>query len=132
MARWGEDRVGMHPVDGRGPYAYRDDEQRKVARDAYVAWQGSRYSVPWQYAGKEVWVREQGGAVEVRYSAERIALHAPAQRRHQVVTQSEHHQGIPLGGPSTGKTLIHIQQSAPVVEQRPLAAYETLGMGGAR
>jgi transposase len=132
MERWGEDRVGMHPVDGRGPYAYRDDEQRKVARDAYVAWQGSRYSVPWQYAGKEVWVREQGGAVEVRYSAERIALHAPAQRRHQVVTQSEHHQGIPLGSPSTGKTLVHIQQGAPVVEQRPLAAYDTLGMGGAR
>ena len=132
MERWGEDRVGMHPVDGRGPYAYRDDEQRKVARDAYVAWQGSRYSVPWQYAGKEVWVREQGGAVEVRYSAERIALHAPAQRRHQVVTQSEHHQGIPLGSPSTGKTLVHIQQGAPVVEQRPLAAYDTLGMGGAQ
>jgi transposase len=132
MERWGEDRVGMHPVDGRGPYAYRDDEQRKVARDAYVAWDGSRYSVPWQYAGKEVWVREQGGAVEVRYSAERIALHAPAQRRHQVVTLSEHHQGIALGGPSTGKTLVHIQQGAPVVEQRPLAAYETLGMGGGR
>jgi transposase len=132
MVRWGEDRAGMHPVDGRGPYAYRDDEQRKVARDAYVAWQGSRYSVPWQYAGKEVWVREQDGEVEVRYSAERIARHAPAQRRHQVVTQSEHHQGIPLGSPSTGKTLVHIRQAAPVVEQRPLAAYETLGMGGAR
>ena len=29
-------------------------ELRKVARDAYVDWQGSRYSVPWQYAGKEV------------------------------------------------------------------------------
>src|SRR5580700_10268492 len=132
MVRWGADRASLLPVDGRGPYAYRDDEQRKVARDAYVAWQGSRYSVPWQYAGKEVWVREQGGEVEVRYSAERIALHAPAQRRHQVVTQSEHHQGIPLGGPSTGKTLVHIQQGAPVVEQRPLAAYEALGMGGAR
>ena len=31
-----------------------------------------------------------------------------------------------------GKTLIHIQQSAPVVEQRPLAAYESLAAGGAR
>ncbi len=33
-----------------------DDEQRKVARDAYVSWNGSRYSVPWRHAGKEVLV----------------------------------------------------------------------------
>ena len=88
--------------------------------------------MPWQYAGKEVWVREQGRDVEVRYGAERIALHTPAATRHQVITQKEHHHGIPLGGPRTGKTLIHIQQGAPVVEQRPLEAYESLAMGGSR
>jgi hypothetical protein len=31
-------------------------EKAFSARDAYVAWQGSRYSVPWSYAGKQVWV----------------------------------------------------------------------------
>jgi transposase len=126
LIRWEEDRVKLQPVNGRPAYPYRDDEQRKVARDAYVSWQG------WQYAGKEVWVRQQGGDVEVRYGAERIALHAPAARRHQIITQREHHQGIPLGSPRTGKTLIHIQQGAPAVEQRPLEAYESLAMGGAR
>lgn len=130
LIRWDEDRVNLQPVNGRPSYPYCDDEQRKVARDAYVSWQGSRYSVPWQYAGKEVWVRVQGGDVEVRYGAERIALHAQAAKRHQIVTQSEHHQGIPLGAARTGKTLIHIQQGAPVVEQRPLEAYESLAMGG--
>jgi hypothetical protein len=59
-------------------------------------------------------------------------LHAPAAKRHQVVTQTGHHQGIPLGSPRAGKTLIHIQQGAPVVEQRPLEAYESLAVGGAR
>lgn len=131
LIRWEEDRVSQQAVNGRPAYPYRDDEQRKVARDAYVSWQGSRYSVPWQYAGKEVWVREQGDDVEVRYGAERIALHAPAAKRHQIVTQSEHHQGIPLGAARTGKTVIHIQPGAPVVEQRPLEAYESLAMGGA-
>jgi len=48
-----------------------------------------------------------------------------------VVTISEHHENIPLGNRVTGKTLIHIQQGAPVVEQRPLAAYESVA-GGAR
>ena len=132
LIRWGEDRVNLHAVNGRASYPYRDDEQRKVARDAYVSWQGSRYSVPWQYAGKEVWVREQGGEVEVRYGAERVAWHAQSATRHQVVTQNEHHQGIPLGSPRNGKTLIHIQQSAPVVEQRPLEAYESVARGGTR
>jgi len=30
---------------------------------------------------------------------------------------------------SAGKTLIHIQQSAPIEEHRPLAAYESLAGG---
>jgi len=132
MVRWEADRTAMHAVDGRPPYPYMDDEQRKVARDAYVSWKGSRYSVPWRYAGKEVWVRDHGPSVEIRYSAERIAVHSPAARRHQVVTLTHHHIGIPTHARNSAKTLIHIAQSAPVVEHRPLAAYEAVACGGAR
>jgi transposase len=131
MSRWDADHAAMHPVNGRPPYPYMDDEQRKVARDAYVSWNGSRYSVPWRYAGKEVWVRDHGPSVEIRYSAERIAVHASATRRHQVVTLSHHHIGIPTNSRQSTKTLIHIAQSAPVVEHRPLAAYEAVVCGGA-
>jgi transposase len=130
MARWDADRAAMHPVNRRPPYPYMDDEQRKVARDAYVSWKGSRYSVPWTYAGKEVWVRDHGPSVEVRYSAERIAVHAPAPRRHQVVTLRHHHVGIPTHTRESAKILIHIVQGAPVVEHRPLAAYESVACGG--
>lgn len=129
LMRWDEDQFTMQPVNRRPPYPYVDDEQRKVARDAYVSWHGSRYSVPWLYAGKEVWVRDHGRYVEVRYGAERIAVHAQAIRHHQVITLSEHHVDIPLGTKQSGKTLIHIEQSAPVVERRPLAAYESLAGG---
>jgi len=131
MIRWEADRAAMSPLNGRLPYPYMDDEQRKVARDAYVSWKGSRYSVPWGYAGKEVWVRDHGPSVEIRYSAERIAVHAPATRRHQIVTLNHHHIGIPPQSRQNAKTLIHIAQSAPVVEHRPLAAYESLACGGA-
>src|SRR6185437_1390742 len=48
------------------------------------------------------------------------------------VARSEHHEGIPLGNKQTGKTLIHIQQSAPVMERRSLNAYESLAAGGGR
>ncbi len=130
--RWEQDQLSLQPMKARLAYPFADEEQRKVARDAYVSWQSSRYSVPWRYAGKEVWVRQQGHDVEVRCGAELIARHAPAVRRHQIVTRSEHHEGIPLGNKPTGKTLIHIQQNAPAVEQRSLDAYESLAMGGAR
>ena len=87
-------------LDGESPtIPYADDELRRVARDAYVAWQGSRYSVPWQYAGKEVWVHECAGRIEVDYGAERIAVHERA-GRYRVVTHSEHHRGIPLSPPA--------------------------------
>ena len=131
MARWEEDRLAMQPVNGRAPYPHVEEEQRKVARDAYVSWLGSRYSVPWIYAGKEVWVRDRGADIEVRYGGERIAVHAASARQHQVVTQQEHHRGIPPGNKQSGKTLIHIEQDAPMVERRSLAAYEALSAVGA-
>jgi transposase len=133
MTRWDADQFALQPVNNRLPYPYADDDLRKVARDAYVAWRGSRYSVPWIYAGKQVWVRERGRDVEVRYGAERIAVHGRAVHQHQVITRDEHHEGIPLnetrGG---GKILVHIQQTAPMVEIRPLAAYESVAAGGGR
>ena len=80
---------------------------------------------------KRFWVRDHGPSVEIRYSAERIAVHTPANRRHQVVTLRHHHVGIPTHSRESAKTLIHIVQTAPAVEHRPLAAYESLAGGGA-
>ena len=68
----------------------------------------------------------------MRYGAGRIAVHVQAARPHQVITLNDHHAGIPLGNSQNRKTLIHIEQSAPVVEHRPLAAYESLAMGGSQ
>jgi transposase len=132
LLRWDGDQFAMESCKGRAPYPYAEDESRKVARDAYVSWQGSRYSVPWIYAGKEVSVHEKADQVEVRFGGEHIALHARAARHHQVITLREHHQGIPLTNQHSGKTLIHIQHGAPVVESRLLAAYEAVAMGGAQ
>ena len=131
LLRFDEDLFSMQPVNGRPPYPYMDDEHRKVARGAYVSWQGSRYSVPWSYAGKEVWVRDRDNSVEVRHGAERIAVHDRAMKRHLVITHGQHHAGIPLGIRQSGKTLIHIVESAPMVERRPLAVYDSLAFGGA-
>jgi transposase len=130
-ARWDAEQFSLQPIAGRPSYPYCDDELRKVARDAYVSWQGSRYSVPWEYAGKQVWVRNSDCDVEVRYGAQRIARHVQAPRKHVIVTQAGHHEGIPLGARRPdSKTLVHLRQTAPVVEIRPLAAYENVAAGG--
>jgi transposase len=130
-ARWNADQLNLQPIAGRPSYPYCDDELRKVAGDAYVCWQGNRYSVPWEYAGKQVWVRNSDCDVEIRYGAQRIARHMRAPRKHVIVTQPEHHEGIPLGTVRPDrKTLVHLRQTAPVVEIRPLAAYESVAAGG--
>ena len=72
--------------------------------------------------------------MDIRTGHERIAAHAKAQRKHSVLTFPPHHQGIPLGARrgGEGKILIHLRQSAPLVENRSLAAYERLANGGGR
>jgi hypothetical protein len=132
IGRWKAERSRLQTIGNRPAYPFRDDELRRVARDAYVSWQGSRYSVPWQFAGKDVWVNERASRIEVRYGAERIAVHEHA-GKHRVITQAEHHRGIPLGTERRGdKILLHLRETAPVVETRSLAAYENLANGGLR
>jgi hypothetical protein len=128
--RWNAEKLKLQPIGGRLPYPFVDEELRKVARDAYVSWESNRYSVPWAYAGLPVWVREGENHIEVHYGGEKIAVHQRASGKHQITTVPEHHHGIPLGsrGPSS-KILIHIQQTAPTVEIRSLAAYESVAGG---
>jgi transposase len=128
--RWESEKLHLQAVGGRVPYPYVDEELRKVARDAYVSWESNRYSVPWRYAGSEVWVRDRENQIEVHYGGERIAVHPRASGKHQILTVPEHHHEIPLGvrGPSS-KILVHIPQAAPTVEVRSLAAYESVAGG---
>jgi len=128
--RWEAEKLKLQAIGGRLPYPFVDEELRKVARDAYVSWESNRYSVPWAYAGSPVWVRNRENQIEVHYGGEMIAVHPRACGKHQIITVPEHHRGIPLGtrGPST-KILIHIQQAAPTVEVRSLAAYESVAGG---
>jgi transposase len=129
LLRFDEDQFAMQPVNQRADYPYVDEEPRKVARDAYVAWKGSRYSVPWEYAGRQVHIRECGNEMEVLWGSTRIATHTLVAGGHQVVTSARHHQDIPLGAKNTTKTLIQIQQGAPAVERRSLSAYDSLAGG---
>jgi transposase len=130
--RWEAERPYLQPILGRAPYPYVEEHVRRVARDAFVAWQGNRYSVPWMYAGHEVLVREKSGHVEVSIGGERIAAHVLQPGRHHTVAQAPHHAGIPFGTLHTKKAQIQLRSIMPEVEVRSLAAYEHAVAGGVR
>jgi len=130
--RWQAEQAQLLRTDHRPSYPYVEDELRKVGRDAYVCWQGSRYSVPWQFVGRSVWVHERAGDVEVHYGGQKIAAHNKTLREHLTITQPEHHRGIPTSARAERKILIHLQNMSPVVEVRSLAAYESAFGGDAQ
>ena len=90
-------------------HPYMDDEQCKVARDAYVSWNGSRHSVARQYAGKEFWVRDHGPAVEIHYSTKRISASAIYEGRKR--ERFDNRSGIETSVVETG---YHVARTTPL------------------
>jgi transposase len=124
---WEEERPHLLPVAGRPPYPLVIQQVRRVARDAYVDYGTNRYPVPWRAAGRQVWVREAEGFLEIVREEETLARHELCRGRHQVLPGGTYHADMPLAGRgSRGKRQIVIRDEAPQVEQRPLALYERL------
>lgn len=126
---WQKEKPYLSPLAGRGALVFAADEKRKVSRDAFVSFQGNRYSVPWRVAGQEVLAQESEGQLLLHRGGERLAVHllCPPGAR-QTVTVAAHHEGIPLGlAERGGKARILIaarDEDLPVVEVRSLLAYE--------
>jgi hypothetical protein len=76
---------------------------RKVSLDCLVSYRGSRYSVPWRYAGTLVWLLPSQG-VRLRLLNERhevIVEHDLSQTPGAIVTIAEHYAGIRQATPRT-------------------------------
>jgi transposase len=124
---WEEERPFLQAIAGRRPYPLVIQQLRRVARDAYVDYDTNRYPVPWRVAGREVFVREADGWIEIVREEETLARHELCRGRHQVLPGGAYHADMPLSGTgSRGKRQIVIHDEAPQVEQRPLALYELL------
>lgn len=97
LARWNQDIASqrIHGTTGRMPATVFHDEERarllplpparyeritwrkaKVHRDAHVQFQRRFYSVPWEYLGKEAWIRASVTEVEIRIDDVRVAVHS--------------------------------------------------------
>jgi len=109
------------------PYDTSIVSRRKVSRDGYVVVRTNRYSVPWNYAGQWVTVRETpNGWLEIVDGNKLVASHLmlPESARFRPVLQPAHHE-VPQGETKSPASPV----AAPEVEERPLAVYEAFSLG---
>jgi hypothetical protein len=71
------------------------EEIRKATFDCLISFNGSRYSIPWQFAGKQVWIRvSKGYFLEVYSQANKlIASHKLSLKKSSVIIEQDHYRG---------------------------------------
>ena len=60
-----EERIHLGGLPERSALAPYLRDDRRVAHDGYVHWEGSCYGVPWRWAGATVQVGQRSGTVEI-------------------------------------------------------------------
>ena len=81
------------------------EEIRKVSYDCLLSHGGSRYSVPWMFAGKQVWIRVSRGYLLEIYSQNNklIACHSLSKLKGGVVIDTEHYRNKRLSHSSLSR-----------------------------
>ena len=92
-----EERPRLGKVPGRNALAPYLREDRRVARDGFVSWEGSRYGGHWRWARRIVQVGQRQGTVEIWAGDERIAVHPRAQEPGQRFILPGQWSGLPMG-----------------------------------
>lgn len=100
--RFEQEKGYLTPLPDR-PFVGTNEMMRKVSWDCLVSFGGSKYSVPWQYAGKRVWVKSsQGLRLTVRDGkGDEIASHNLAGKKGSTVIDKSHYEGLRKGLPRT-------------------------------
>ncbi len=127
---------GMRPVAGVPAYRALVLERRRVAKDCFVSYGGSWYSVPAEYAGRDVWVRQTEDRLVISEQDQVLAEHPLAEQRYQRKVIHAHFQALKARRdrrlqmeaeaafarlPSRGPLRL-----GPEVEKRALSVYEEL------
>ena len=124
-----EERPHLGKLPDRATLAPYLREDRKVSRDGFVSWEGSRYGVHWKWVGATVQVGERQGTVEIWAGDERIAVHPRAQQPKQRFILPGQWAGLPRGDHRPRKEAVAVQIPAGEVERRSLDVYELVAGG---
>jgi transposase len=91
-----KDREAFSPLP-ESRYVGVKEESRKVTGDCLLSYNGSRYSVPWMFAGKYVWLRLSRGYYLQIYSSANVlvAQHRLSLRKGAVIIEKSHYRTHP-------------------------------------
>jgi len=114
------ERLQLQPLPAWIPEVYRL-HQRLVDIEGYVALNSNRYSVPLEWIGRRVEVRETRDKIEIQLDARRLVTHRRiAEAEHQRVMLAEHR---PPRGQRTFRPDPHPEEQAIVTVAPELADY---------
>jgi TolA-binding protein len=114
------ERLHLKPLPAWIPEVYRL-QQRLVDIEGYVALNSNRYSVPVEWIGRRVEVRETKDKIEIQLDARRLATHRRiAEAEHQRVMLAEHR---PPRGHREARPDPHPEEQAIVTAAPELADY---------
>jgi transposase len=86
-------------------------QTRKVSWDCMVPYQGSRYSVPWRYAGKRVWLQlSQGVRLHILASTGDVIATHRLSRTKAILVDPAHYEGLRKNTPRTKVVLVEAFQ----------------------
>jgi hypothetical protein len=116
------ERLHLKPLPAWIPDVYRL-QQRLVDLEGYVVLHSNRYSVPLDWIGRRVEVRESKDKIEIQLDARRLVTHRRiAEAEHQRIVLSEHRpprgQGVPRPDP-------HPEEKTILAAAPELAEYVT-------
>ena len=122
--------LGQLPERSRlSPYLRED---RLVARDGFVSWEGSRYGVHWKWVGATVQVGQRQGTVEIWAGQERLAVHPRSQSAGQRFILPGQWEGLPQTDGRPHKDALAVQVPVGEVKRRSLEVYELAAARGVR
>jgi len=94
-------------------------EPRRVTADGFVSFDGVKYSVPWQYSGRDVLVRLIHNNIEIYLGETRIACHKLEQTSGKIIWLKGQYSGLAEKN-GIAMPISFVRQISPSdVEQRP-------------
>jgi transposase len=102
-------------------------EERKVARDCFISFNGVRYGVNWNYCGQAVRVRQRGDKITiVSADGEILYIHDVCHQSRKHVWAKGQYDGLEIYEGNPYEAPYGLQVSIDDVEVRPLTVYENL------
>jgi transposase len=136
LQRWVQE--GLTPIDGHPKFDTSYVSRRQVGKDCLLSYCGNRYSVPYEYAGKSVVVRQalDSASIRIFHQQDLIAEHTLAAGRGGMIVNPAHYGSLPRKSPRPPLTPVTtvaeltpgpgvgLHFPIPEVELRPLSIYQ--------